>query len=368
MSTADASLTPNRRQASDVRELFRRHGATILRTYGVIFALIVLVAFVTAKDSTFLSAGNLRNITSQWAPAGIMAVGVTFVVIVGALDLSFAANFSLCAIVAAYLGTQGEAPIVCFLAAIALGAGIGLVNGLLIVGADINSFIATLGTSFALQSVGQILTNNVPYTVDDPSFLTLGSGRFLTIPYSSWILLLLLVFGGLVLSRTIYGQSVYAVGGNREVSRLTGIRVKSVTASTFAISGLCAGLAGAISASQLGSAQANLDPSILFDVITIVILGGTSLTGGFGAMWRTAAGLGIIATIANAFNLLDVDPNYQAIAKGTILVAALALDSYGRRLSASSRRRSAGADLGDGPAATPTEAVPASAGGKEAPS
>lgn len=362
-TTQQVPLTGSAGALQRTRGLLRRHGATILRTYGVIFALIVLVVFVTAKDSTFLSAGNLRNLTSQWAPAGIMAVGVTFVIVVGELDLSFAANFSLCAIVSAYLGSEGNAPIVCFLAAIALGAAIGLGNGLLIVGAAINSFIATLGTSFALQSVGQILTNNVPYTVENPDFLTLGSGRFLTIPYASWLLFALLVVGGLVLARTIYGQSVYAVGGNREVSRLTGIRVKPVTASTFAISGLCAGIAGAVSSSQLGSAQANLDPSILFDVITIVILGGTSLAGGFGAMWRTAVGLAIIATIANAFNLLDVNPNYQAIAKGTILVLALALDSYGRRLAASSRRRSA--DTGAGAAATPPDAVPAGAGGKD---
>jgi ribose transport system permease protein len=365
MSTSDFSLPASRPgSGNQVRSFFRRHGATILRTYGVIFALIVLVVFVTAKDSTFLTAANLRNVTSQWAPAGIMAVGITYVIIVGELDVSIAANFSLCAIVAAYLGSQGHAPALCFLAAIALGAVIGMLNGLLIVGAEINSFIATLGTSFALQSVGQIMTNNVPYTLSNPGFLTLGSGRFLTVPYTSWILFLFLVVGGLVLARTIYGQSVYAVGGNREVSRLTGIRVKTVTASTFAISGLCAGVAGALSSSLLGSAQANLDPSILFDVITIVILGGTSLTGGFGAMWRTAVGLAIIATIANAFNLLNVDPNYQAIAKGTILVVALALDSYGRRLAATSRRRAAGAE----PVAvvpTSTEATPAHAGRKE---
>jgi ribose transport system permease protein len=311
----------------------RQNSATLLRTYGVLFALVLLVIAITAKDSTFLSATNLRNLSSQWAPAGVMAVGLTFVILVGELDLSFAANFSLCAIVAAYLGTQGEAPILCFLAAMVLGTLVGLGNGLLIVGAQVNSFIATLGTSFALTSVGQILTGNVPYTVNDPSFMTLGSGSWLTIPYATWILVGLLVIGGVVLARTIYGQAIYAVGGSSEVSRLTGIRVKPTIVSTFVISGFCAGVAGVISASQLGSAQGNLDPSILFDVITIVILGGTSLAGGFGAMWRTAVGLAIIASVANAFNLLDVNPNYQAIAKGTILVGALALESYGRRLA-----------------------------------
>ncbi len=363
MTSLNARLSGGAETIS-VRQTLRRHGATLLRTYGVILALIALVIFVTAKDSTFLSGNNLRNITSQWAPAGIMAVGVTFVIIAGELDLSFAANYSLCSIIAAYLGSQGDAPLICFLAAITAGTLIGIGNGVLIVGIQINSFIATLGTSFALQSVAQILTNNVPYTVSNPAFLELGSGKFISIPYASWILFAFLVVGGLVLARTVYGQGVFAVGGNREVSRLTGVRVKSVVASTFAISGFCAGVAGVITASQLGSAQANINPTILFDVITIVILGGTSLSGGFGAMWRTAVGLAIIATIANAFNLLNVDPNYQALAKGTILVLALALDSYGRRLASAAKAEPLDPAPPVSSSTTPTQVTPATAGGK----
>jgi ribose transport system permease protein len=316
--------------------------ATLLRTYGVIVALVILVLAVEARESAFLSLPNLRNITSQWAPAGIMAIGVTFVLLTGGLDLSFAANFSLSAIVAAYLGSKGTEPGVCFLAAMGVGLGIGVINGALIGLADINSFIATLGVSFALTSAAQILTSNVPYVVTNPAYQELGTGRLFTIPYPSLILLGLLVLGGRVLARTVYGQQVYAVGGNQEASRLAGIRVKTVIASTFVISGFCAGLAGAIASSQLGSAQGNLDPSVLFDVITIVILGGTSLAGGFGAMWRTAAGLGMIAAISNGFDLLGVDPNYQSMAKGGILVAALVLDSYARRLARKSEAKRTG--------------------------
>jgi ribose transport system permease protein len=315
---------------------------TLLRTYGVVFALLLLVLAIWIKDSTFLSSPNLKNLTSQWAPAGIMAVGVTYVIIAGGLDLSFAATFSLCAIVAAYLGSTGNYdPWICFLAAAVAGALIGVINGVLVTVVGINSFIATLGVSFALSSVSQILTSNVPYVVDRIDFLTLGTGTFLGIPYPSWILLAFLVVGGVVLARTVYGTSVYAVGANLETSRLSGIRVRTTIASTFVLAGFCAGVAGAITSSQLGSAQGNLDPTILFDVITIVILGGTSLTGGAGAMWRTAVGLAIIASLSNAFNLLDIDPNYQALAKGGMLIAALALDSYGRKLSRRSTAKQA---------------------------
>lgn len=364
---------------TSIREVIRTHGrvrtwerpsaAKLMRTYGIIFAFIILVIAVQAKDGAFLSAPNLRNVTSQWAPAGIMAVGVTFVILVGGLDLSFAANYSLAAIVAAYLGSKGNAPLICFLAAMATGTLIGLGNGLLITLTEINSFIATLGVSFALTSLAQIMTSNVPYVVTNPAFQTLGTGSFLTVPYPSWILLAFLIAGGRVLARTVYGQQVYAVGGNQEASRLAGIRVKTVIGSTFVISGFCAGLAGAIASSQLGSAEGNLNPTILFDVITIVVLGGTSLTGGFGSMWRTAVGLGMVATISNGFDILGINPNYQAVAKGAILVAALVLDSYARRLARLSEARkdlaeeepataSAGASYGNVP-------VPVSVGGPE---
>jgi ribose transport system permease protein len=146
------------------------------------------------------------------------------------------------------------------------------------------------------------------------------------------LLVLFLVVFGFVLARTIYGEAIYAVGGNYEASRLSGIRVRTVVASTYVLMGGCVGLAGCIAASQLSSAQANLDPGIIFDVLTIVVVGGTSLSGGSGAMWRTAVGLGIIATISNGFVLLDISPYYQSIIKGSIIVAALALDTGLTRL------------------------------------
>jgi ribose transport system permease protein len=152
------------------------------------------------------------------------------------------------------------------------------------------------------------------------------------VPYSGMLLVSFLVVFGFVLARTIYGEAIYAVGGNYEASRLSGIRVRAVVASAYVLMGGCVGLAGSIAASQLSSAQANLDPGIIFDVLTIVVVGGTSLSGGSGAMWRTAVGLGIIATISNGFVLLDISPYYQSIIKGSIIVAALALDTGLTRL------------------------------------
>jgi ribose transport system permease protein len=146
------------------------------------------------------------------------------------------------------------------------------------------------------------------------------------------LLIVLFPIAGLVLSRSVYGHMIYAVGGNAEASKLSGIRADLIVASTYIFLGAGVGLAGFISASQLNSAQANLDPRILFDVLTIVIVGGTSLGGGVGSIWRTVVGLVIIATITNGFVLLDISPFYLDVIKGLIIVGALILDSMLRRI------------------------------------
>ena len=328
-----------------------RYGPVLLRTYGIVVAFAVLVVAVAATSPGFATRTNIFNLFSQWAPAGIMAVAMTFVILTGGFDLSIASGFSLCAVTAAAVG-RSEAPVVAFLAALGVGLAIGLLNGVLIAGIRINPFIATVGTGFILNGIALVASGNIAYVVENPDFGTLGAGRWHGFPYSGMILIACLLIGGLVLARTIYGQSVYAVGGNAEASRLSGIRVGATQASTYVLSGLAMGLAGIITASQLNSAQANINPNIVFDVITIVVVGGTSLAGGFGSMWRTAVGLGIIATISNAFSLADVDPNYQDILKGSIIIGALVLDVTARRLAdrAGSRPRTrAGQARADGP-------------------
>jgi ribose transport system permease protein len=310
----------------------RAYGIGLMRTYGIVVAFAILVAAVASQNSVFISRDNLLNISSQWAPAGVMAAGLTFVLIAGGIDLSIGANFNLCAVVAAAIG-QHHDPGIAFLAALAVGTGIGLVNALIVTITGIDSFIATLGVSFALTSISQILTGNQAYYVERNDFLSLGAGSWHTIPYAGMVMFGTFVLLGLVLSRGVYGQKIYAVGGNREASRLAGLRVQTLYGSTFVLTGFCCGLAGVLSASQLGTAQYNIDPGILFDVVTMVVLGGTSLLGGFGAMWRTIVGWAFIASIGNAFNILNVNSNYQNLVKGLVLIGALAVDVYVRRLA-----------------------------------
>lgn len=304
----------------------------VVRTFAILITLLILVVAVQLGNPSFLSWTNLMNILSQWAPAGIIAAGMTYVALAGGFDLSIAAAFSLCAVVAAVVG-QSFDPSIAFLAAIGAGVLLGAVNGFFVAKVGINPYITTVGVGFILNGLALLLTDNAAFIVSNPAFGELGTGRLFGVPYSGLLLIGTLFLLQVVLWRTVYGEVIYAVGGNYEASWLSGIRVKLVVASTYMLVGACYGLAGSITASQLSSAQANMDASIIFDVLTIVVVGGTSLAGGSGAVWRTAVGIAIIATITNGFVLLDISPYYQSIIKGTIIVAALSLDVFFGKLS-----------------------------------
>jgi len=332
----------------------------VLRTYGIVVALVLLVLVISISHPSFLAYNNQMNILSQWTPVGLMSVGMTYVILTAGFDLSVGAVYTISAVVAAALGRTHSLAL-SFSTALLVALLLGLVNGLLVAYVKVNPFIATLGTSFAIGGITLVVTNNRAFVVSSASFSTLGSSRIGGVPYSGLLLLAALVLGGLGLARTIYGQKIYAVGGNPEASRLAGLNPGSVVTRAYCISGLCSGLAGIVTASQLSSAQAGLAGNVVFDVITVVVVGGTSLAGGFGAMWRTAVGLAILATLQNGFNLLNVDPHFQDIVKGIIIVGALALDSLSRRLGA---RGGGSAQVGPGrlEAATPAESDDAPAG------
>jgi ribose transport system permease protein len=313
--------------------------APVLRRYGVLAALAALLIVMAVASPSFLNLHNFFNILSQWTPVGIMAVGATYVIIAGGFDLSAASGFALCAVITAALATRGWPPEIDFLVSLLVGIAIGLVNALLVVGFKINPFIATLGSGFVLSGVPFIIVENPFIMVQQPGFDTLGAGYWHGIPYAAMVLVGFLVIGGIILGKTSYGQSVYAVGGNPEASRLFGIRVGLVIATTYVFSGFCMGGAAAVSTSQLSYSASQQDPALIFDVIVAVVVGGTSLSGGFGSMWRTAAGLGILATLQNGLNLLNIDTVSQDIVKGFIIVGALGFDVGMRWLAASSERR-----------------------------
>ncbi|MFE7243150.1 ABC transporter permease [Streptomyces sp. NPDC057580] len=298
--------------------------------YGIVAVLIVLVAIATALYPRFLSLGNLRDILSQNAAVGIIAIGMTYVILSRGFDLSVGSIYALGATVFAGVSISTN-PILAGLAALLVGTVVGLVNGLLVTRLNVNPFVATLGTSSAISGLAFVYSKSAPFVVSDPNFQILGLSSLATIPTPAVIFIVLAVVGGLVLAKTNLGRNIYAVGGNPEASRLSGLRVPVLVGGTYLLTGLLATLAGMIDASRLGVGQADIGGTVALDAIAVVVIGGTSLLGGEGAIWRTVVGLLILATLTNMFYSLNVSQNWQLIAKGVIVVAAVAMDGLLRR-------------------------------------
>jgi ribose/xylose/arabinose/galactoside ABC-type transport system permease subunit len=293
--------------------------------------LVLLVIAATILYSGFLAPANVRDILVQNAAVGLIAVGMTFVIISGGFDLSVGATYALGSTVFAGVTISTGSVGLAAVAALLVGGAVGLVNGVLVARLNVNPFVATLGTSSIISGLGYIYSNSAPFIVDDPLFGVLSASSLAGVPTPILILVVTFVLGGLVLARTPYGRNIYAIGGNHEAAWLSGLPVPSLTASVYVVTGLLAALAGMIDASRLGVGQADVGANVALDAIAVVVVGGTSLRGGEGAVWRSVVGLLILATLTNVFISLNVSQNWQLIAKGIIVVAAVALDALIRR-------------------------------------
>jgi ribose transport system permease protein len=305
-------------------------GAQWVFHYGMVLALIALIVVTAILDPSFLQTNNLLNLLRQWAPPGLMAVGMTFVIISGGFDLSVGGTYAAAAVLSASLALQMPIPVAIALSVL-MGAGIGLANGIVITRLDVNPFVATLGMGFIVTGMTEVLSNAMPMIVEDPRFQIFGGGDLWGMPIPGVLLIIALLVGGVVLARSVYGRYVYAIGGGDEASRLTGLRTRSVRTLAYVITGALAALAGCVIASQLGEGQGDIGRNVELGVITIVIVGGNAVSGGEGAMWRTATGIGILAILGNAFDHLQVSTFWQEVIEGLIVITALAIDAYGKR-------------------------------------
>ncbi|WP_232829491.1 ABC transporter permease [Tropicimonas sp. IMCC34043] len=311
---------------------FRRYfNRDAIMQYGVVWAFCVLILLGAIAYPGLFALRNIQNILSQSAPLGIVAVAMTFVLISRGFDLSVASVFALGAVIFANradpFGLWGAA-----LTVLAVTFVCGVINGLIITKLDVNPFVATLGTGSVFGGGAFLYSRSAPQVPDNFDFTILGTGRWLGWPISIWIMVAIFLVGGFVLSRTVYGRSLFSLGGNEEAARLSGIPVDLIRGSTYVLTGVCAGIGGMILASRLGVGQADMGGSLALDAIAVVVIGGTSLLGGEGAIWRTAIGLLIIATLTNVFDSLAINTNVQQVVKGIIVIAAVALDIYARRV------------------------------------
>jgi ribose/xylose/arabinose/galactoside ABC-type transport system permease subunit len=251
------------------------------------------------------------------------------VLIGGGFDLSVGATLALSATLSAAIA-EHNAPGLAFAAAIGLGLGVGVINGLLVAKANVNPFVATLGTAQMVRGFALIYSNGDSISMDNSFYDWLGAGQMGIFPVSFLLMVVVLVVFGLILAYSVYGRRLYSVGGNAEASFLSGIRTDALRASTYVISGGCAALAGALYAGRIGTGQGNLAAGIELDVIAAALIGGISIAGGQGAIWRAAAGVGLLAMLQNFFNQQNIGGFWQLVFKGAIIITAVGLDSYSK--------------------------------------
>jgi ribose/xylose/arabinose/galactoside ABC-type transport system permease subunit len=314
--------------------LARSSASNIFHNYVLRFStawtLIGLIVIARVAYSGFLAPANIRNILDQKSPEAIIAVAMTFVIIGGAFDLSVAATLSLAGTVFADLTVHGFALAPAVILSLCVGMVVGACNGFVVTVFRVNSFIATLGSASIIAGLTLIFSNSTAIQPTSGNFGDIGLTSVAGVPVPIVILVVTVALGAVVLHQTVFGRSVFMIGGNSEASRLAGARVNLVRASTFVVAGLCAALAGIILASQTGVGQGSMDDPASLNAITMVVVGGTSLFGGEGAMWRTVAGILILGIIANLFESLAVSAGVQEVVTGGIVIVAVAVDAYAR--------------------------------------
>ena len=302
------------------------------RDYGIVAILLLLCVIFAVTTDSFLTQRNLINLAEQSAEPALLACGMTVVIIAGEFDLSVGAILGFAAVAAAFAVNEAG-PAVAVLLAIVAGAGLGVINGAIVSRLRIQSFLATLATQFVFLGVAFYMTaGSTSFRVNDfLAFADFANGELLGIKYKAWIALLAFVVVWAILRHTRYGKQVYAVGGNPVAARISGVRVRLITASVFVLAGAMAGLAGAIAVSDTGVAQADSGIGMEFTAIAAVVIGGTSVAGGRGGVWRTLAGVLLLAVVANGFTLLYISPTWDQLVQGGIILGAILLDAWLKR-------------------------------------
>jgi ribose transport system permease protein len=326
-------LSASKTNTSTATRLASARLAEMMREYAIVFSFFILLLILTATAQHFVTWVNFLNTLESGSIYGIVAIAFTILLIVAEFDLCSGATYVLAGIVAAKLQ-----PLFGNGAALALGVAagllIGIFNGLAVTYLRVNSFIATLASSLMVVGIGTEITNGFQLYIADPRFSALGNGKLLGFDYFIWIFVAFALVCGFILWRTKLGRWLYAAGGNPEAARLSGINVRALRIGAFAFSGFAAGVAGVVLISRTGTAIAGDGlADVLFPAIAAVVVGGTSIQGGRGAIWRTVLGIFFLEFIRNGFNLLEVNPYYQAIIQGAIILTAVAADALSRRSS-----------------------------------
>ena len=302
---------------------------TILGSYGIIFVLVALMIVFSSLSNRFLLPDNIFNILRQVSIVGIISVGMTLVMVAGGIDLSCGSVVGFAGVGSALLMVEYNwNPVAAAIMMCICGLGIGIANGFFIAQLRVPAFIATLGMMTSVRGIAYIITGGLPVFGFNQEFTQLGQGYLGVIPIPVLIMAAAFIFGILFLNKTRAGRHVYGVGGNEEASRLSGVNVKKIKFMVFALAGFMSALAGVVLLARVNSGQPNAGTGYEMDVITAVVLGGVSMSGGQGKIHMVIVGVLIMGILTNGMTMLSVNEYVQQFIRGMVLIAAVAFDSF----------------------------------------
>ena len=296
-----------------------------------VIALIILMAVITIINSNFLTANNLLNLLLQVTSNALIAFGMTFVILTGGIDLSVGSILALSSALTAGLLGSGMPVTLAILISLILGCILGMMNGLLISYGKLAPFIVTLATLTIFRGATLVYTNGNPITKglsDTFLFQFLGQGYIVGIPFPVIIMFIVFIVLYVLLHKTAFGKSVYAIGGNEKAAYISGVKLNKVKIIIYSISGIMASISGLIITSRLSSAQPTAGASYEMDAIAAVVLGGTSLSGGKGRILGTLIGALIIGVLNNGLNIIGVSAFWQQVVKGVVILIAVLIDRF----------------------------------------
>ena len=307
-----------------------------IRKYKIFLIFLLIVAICSVISPRFLTVGNITNIFRQTAVNAILAAGVCFVILTGGIDISIGYTAGFAGAVSAYMVTQNLSVVVILPAAILIGAFIGVINGVLVAKCNLQPMIVTLGTQSIFRGATYVFTGGRTISIGSgasvASFKALGSGMlFDTVPISLIVVVVVYASAFYLLQHTRYGRHIYAVGGNEEAARLSGINVSGAKILAYTVCGALSAIAGVLVVSRISSAQPTAGIAYEMDAIAAVVIGGTSLRGGEGRVVFTVVGAITIGMINNMLNLMAVSSYYQISIKGLVIILAVLLDAYTNR-------------------------------------
>lgn len=299
-----------------------------LSNYGTLIGLFLVVLIISILKPRFLGLDNILNLLRQTSINGLLALGMTFVVLTGGIDLSVGSIVGASGMYAALVAQNHNFPwIVPVLVGVAIGFILGSINGLVISVLKVPAFIATLGMLSVARGITYLASDARPVPGLSPGFLNIGGGSVGIVPIPVVILIGVLIICYILLYRCRFGRYIFATGGNETAAKVSGVKVRSVKWAAYMISGVMAGLAGVVLTSRVSSGLAQAGTGYETDVIAAVVIGGTSLAGGRGRLWGTVVGFLIIGVMNNGLDMMAVSSYWQLIIKGSIIVAAAMMDS-----------------------------------------